>query len=168
MLVVTLVPFDRVSQSVIRNLVTDLDFLPMTCRVHAPLPLAEAAYNPQRMQYRARDLLERVRTVQGEHVLGLVDVDLYASGLNFVFGLAECPGRAAIVSLYRLTAPGNEALFRERVAKEVVHELGHSLGLEHCADPGCVMFFSNSLADTDRKGKRFCATCQAALSAQLP
>lgn len=163
MLVVTLVPFGRVSQSVMRHLVADLDFLPITLRVHAQLPLMETAYDPQRKQYRARDLLERVRAVEGEQVLGLTDVDLYASGLNFVFGLAECPGRAAIVSLYRLHAQGNEALFRERIAKEVMHELGHSLGLEHCADPDCVMFFSNSLADTDRKGKRFCAACQATL-----
>ena len=49
--------------------------------------------------------------------------------------------------------------------KEAVHELGHTRGLGHCADPRCVMAFSNSLADTDRKGKEFCARCTYKLRA---
>ena len=41
----------------------------------------------------------------------------------------------------------------------VNHELGHTQGLGHRADTGCVMAFSNSLVDTDRKGKSFCSCC---------
>ncbi|MBI5166254.1 MAG: hypothetical protein HY998_00750 [candidate division NC10 bacterium] len=33
-------------------------------------------------------------------------------------------------------------------------------GLDHCRDFRCVMFFSNSLLDTDRKGPGFCPRCQ--------
>lgn len=43
--------------------------------------------------------------------------------------------------------------------KEAVHELGHTFGLVHCIDPKCVMFFSNSLADTDNKNTKFCKKC---------
>jgi archaemetzincin len=42
-----------------------------------------------------------------------------------------------------------------------VHELGHVFGLEHCPDPECVMHFSNSLLDTDRKSTSFCSQCRA-------
>jgi DNA polymerase-4 len=90
--------------------------------------------------------------------------DLYAGGLNFVFGLAECPGRAALISLYRLGQEAGEALFRERALKEALHELGHSLSLGHCPDSCCVMHFSNCLADTDRKGSEPCARCTRALA----
>jgi archaemetzincin len=47
--------------------------------------------------------------------------------------------------------------------KEAVHELGHMFGLDHCSDLRCVMHFSNSLADTDRKGRDFCPSCRARL-----
>jgi archaemetzincin len=61
--------------------------------------------------------------------------------------------------LGRLHADDDSALFDARVLKEAVHEYGHTLGLGHCVDPGCVMHFSNTLADTDRKGDWFCPRC---------
>ncbi len=50
-----------------------------------------------------------------------------------------------------------------RALKEAVHELGHTYYLSHCADAKCVMYFSNSLADTDIKGAGFCKRCQQRL-----
>jgi archaemetzincin len=45
-----------------------------------------------------------------------------------------------------------------RTLKEANHELGHTFGLHHCENV-CVMKFSNSLADTDKKPAIFCDTC---------
>ena len=79
------------------------------------------------------------------------------------------PGAAlAVISLARLYPefygqPRDPGLFKARAVKEAVHELGHLLGLGHCPDPACVMAFSNSLADTDRKGPGFCAPCRECL-----
>ena len=89
------------------------------------------------------------------------DVDLYVPGLNFVFGEADILKGIAIISLARLREefyglPSNEDLFKERALKEAVHELGHLYGLRHCTDPDCVMNFSNTLYDTDRKSCKFC------------
>jgi archaemetzincin len=96
--------------------------------------------------------------------LGTVNVDIFVPELNFVFGEAECPGKATLISLWRLRpefhgkAP-NMDLFLERITKEAVHELGHALGLRHCANPFCVMYFSNSIFETDRKQSLFCTKC---------
>jgi archaemetzincin len=103
-----------------------------------------------------------------ELVLGVTGVDLTVPGLNFVFGLADPPNRAALISLARLYPefygqPRDPRRFKERAVKEAVHELGHVLGLGHCPDPTCIMFFSNSLADTDRKGPGFCRRCRERL-----
>jgi archaemetzincin len=109
--------------------------------------------------------LAAVRPQGEEMTLGVTGVDLTAPGLNFVFGLADPRGRVAVISLARLYPefygqPRDPARFKARAVKEAVHELGHLLGLDHCPDPACVMAFSNSLGDTDRKGPGFCPGCR--------
>ena len=116
-------------------------------------------------------VLAAARTPADEVILGVTGVDLYVSGLNFVFGLADPKGRGAVISLARLYPefygqPRDPQLFKARALKEAIHELGHLWGLGHCPDPACIMFFSNSLADTDRKGPGFCASCGELLQKQ--
>jgi len=132
------------------------------------MPLPEDAYSITRRQYNSSLILAKmpafVADCDAERVLGITDVDLYVSHLNFVFGEAECPGRFALISLSRLKPefygqPPDRPLFHKRSVKEAVHEIGHTLGLPHCRNPECVMFFSNSILDTDRKGSTFCERC---------
>jgi archaemetzincin len=139
------------------------------------LPLSEKAFDKKRKQYRSNVILSEVQGYAAEkkdlnRVLGVVDADIFVSELNFVFGEAACPGKAALISLWRLKpefygAPPNMELFAERSLKESVHELGHTLGLKHCSRSSCAMYFSNSIFDTDRKQSLFCDQCylQAAM-----
>lgn len=126
------------------------------------------AYNLTRKQYNSthilNELLKQTRLLDTDRVLGVTDVDIFASHLNFVFGEAQCPGRAALISTHRLRpefygASSDSKLFEMRVLKEAVHELGHTLTLGHCKNPECVMFFSNSIVDTDVKQVSPCNDC---------
>jgi len=97
-------------------------------------------------------------------IVGIADADAYIKGLNFIFGIADPANRSAIVFLERLKyGIANDwrfsELFISRVKKEVVHEVGHVLGLSHCSNRRCVMAFSNSIFDTDYKEWRFCSRC---------
>jgi len=110
-------------------------------------------------------LEKQIQSTPLNRLLGITDYDIYAPGMNFVFGEARLPGRVGVVSTYRLkpTGPERHKLYAERVVKEAVHELGHTLGLNHCEDNSCVMHFSESLEDTDNKSSALCDTCRRAL-----
>jgi archaemetzincin len=145
--------------------------LPVACRIGTPIPIPAEAYNGERKQYLSTALLRCLKKAPaaGGVTIGIADRDLYVPDLNFVFGEAEMGGTACVISLYRLRQEiyclkSDRNLFERRAITEAVHELGHTLGLRHCPDPRCVMFFSNSLVDTDRKGWGLCETCRSVLA----
>ena len=136
-------------------------------RIAERIALPRKSCNPDRGQHLASLLLAVLSPLpgSGDRVLGVADVDIFAAGLNFVFGEADIHGRRAIISLHRLRQefydlPRDANLLWKRALKEAVHELGHTYGVRHCPNPTCVMYFSNSLPDTDFKGWNFCPYCQ--------
>jgi archaemetzincin len=130
--------------------------------------LPSDAYDPSRGQHASGAILAGLGGPERRRetiVLGVTSVDLFAPGLNFVFGEAQPAERKCVISVARLgLTPGGKpaapGLLKERALKEAVHEIGHVLGLGHCGRRTCVMFFSNSILDTDRKGRGFCPACR--------
>ncbi|MDI6640926.1 MAG: archaemetzincin family Zn-dependent metalloprotease, partial [Elusimicrobiota bacterium] len=130
----------------------------------------EFAFNPKRKQYLADKILvagEKFIRDDALILMLIVDKDLYTEGFNYIFG--QSSKRICIVSIYRfkpctvIDTVIEKKLLHDRTVKTVVHEIGHSLGLLHCSNPKCVMFFSNWVGDTDRKGKNFCQRCRLKL-----
>jgi len=140
------------------------------CEVlHPELDLA-SAFNMTRGQYSSSELLAGManRVTPGTwRLLGITSVDLYIPILTFVFGEAQLQGTCAIVSTHRLRQefyglPFDEKLLSQRLLKEAVHELGHTLGLTHCDDVRCVMAASHAVEWIDLKGHHFCSHCAVA------
>jgi len=140
------------------------------------LPVPPRAFVKRRNQYSSNVILNEVEVFslkqeRFHRVLGVVDLDIFVPELNYVFGEAYTPGRAALVSLWRLKPQfyGEKASrdgFKQRAFKEAIHEVAHTLGLQHCPRGLCVMHFSNSIFDTDKKQSLLCDECylQAALA----
>jgi archaemetzincin len=124
--------------------------------------IPKEAYHKARRQYEGAALL-RALSDRETPVLGVTEVDTFVDGLNYIFGLAA--GRKAMISLKRLRQEfyglaEDDELLKQRAQKEAMHELGHVLGLNHCPDQNCVMYFSNSILDTDFKDWRYCGRCE--------
>jgi archaemetzincin len=169
---VLLLPVGRPPWKDVETLSHDLAPEGIVCTVGRFVPLPQSSYDRMRNQYLANAFLAlAAQAFPGladprGRVLAVTEADLYANDLNFVLGMAELPGRTAVISLCRLGWETDQETRRMRALKEAVHELGHTLGLAHCPDAGCVMHFSNTLVDTDRKNHRLCAMCERKLNAR--
>jgi len=126
------------------------------------------AFDPHRGQHNSSLILQQLITKpprDAEKILGILNVDLFIPILTFVFGEAQLNGIGAAVSTHRLQnqfygLPEDREVTSERLLKEAVHELGHTFGLIHCAQPQCVMNASTYAENIDQKSAKLCSQCQ--------
>ncbi len=172
--VVHLLPVGKVDAALLENVRAEISYaLPVSCEL-LPFELdPNPSYHPERQQYHSSEILERMQaTVRAEHwrLLAITAVDLYIPILKYVFGEAQMGGPCALVSYHRLHQEfygleRDEALLAQRLAKECVHELGHTLGLHHCQDYRCAMASAHSVEWIDLREDTLCESCQTKVNA---
>ena len=164
-----LLPVGDIDWRVIETLRTGLlRYFRASCDVLDAIALPDYAFNAERQQYCSSEILNRM----GIHahrgcwrLLAITPVDLYIPILTFVFGEAQMGGPNAVISTFRLRQefyglPADRDLLNDRLLKEAVHELGHTLQLTHCRDYYCAMAPSHAVEWIDLKDSQFCNTCQ--------
>lgn len=165
----TLVPFGKVDVDMLEHVKKGMRLrFKIPVQIGNELRAPEGSFNSFRRQYEANLILNDMEKNFDDKVLAITNNDIYAAGLNFIFGLAKTKSKAAIVSTYRLNpqmynSPPNIDLLKERLLKECIHEFGHLLGMQHCKEQGCVMNASNNIRDIDNKSTDFCHMCQIQL-----
>jgi predicted Zn-dependent protease len=99
--------------------------------------------------------------------LGLTNFPIYSSsdeGLLFLFGEANLKHRCAIVSTHNLLDDNENDVADSRIIKETIHEIGHLiLGAKHCDKDNCVMMFSETIGEIDKKSNYLCEKCKSEL-----
>ena len=154
---VALGPIDPDILRILRAALAKILLLPV--RVLRPKPMPMQTYHLTRQQYNSTQLLEFLlddEETEAFRILGVTAGDLCIPILTFVFGEAQLNGKAAIISVFR---PRGDAggptparpIFLGRLIKLSLHELGHTFGLEHCREDGCLMGFSSNLEKLDSK-----------------
>lgn len=141
------------------------------CRVAASPGGIEPRALPGREQVDADHLLAQLESAEipeGEILLALTGLDLGNPVFTFFFGRARRGGRAALVSLARLSPsfyglPEDEGATARRAVLEILHEIGHLAGLAHCESWTCLMHFCTDVTAIDNRGTTFCEACSAAL-----
>lgn len=109
-------------------------------------------------------------------VLGLTQKDIYTSKKDKngqikkpkskykvwgIMGLATRPGTSAIVSTKRLKT-NDIVRYKDRLLKVILHEIGHNLGLKHCANKKCLMTDAVEKVSTiDNTSLSLCSVCTA-------
>ncbi|MFX1278659.1 MAG: hypothetical protein ACFFA3_04530 [Promethearchaeota archaeon] len=114
--------------------------------------------------------------IKKEEKLGIIilltDLPIYSSSddnIIFMFGETHLKHRCSVVSTLKLKEEfydrtKDEDLFKERILKEIIHEIGHILiGPSHCEREFCVMRFSKDVDEVDRKSYNLCNKCKSKL-----
>ena len=80
-------------------------------------------------------------------------------------GLASFTRPVAVVSKYRCRIGSIDAeQTRSRLAKIAVHEIGHTFGLPHCPQPGCILQDAKGRVSICESMDDLCPSCRAKLA----
>lgn len=124
----------------------------------------ENSYYKPRNRYRADSIIKNLKDNIGKDsvIVGLSHSDISTTYKGIedwgVMGLGYVPGKACVVSDFRLSAKTKQQQFY----KLVLHELGHTAGLPHCKIKTCLMRDAKGGNPLDEE-KEFCKNCKSFL-----
>ena len=128
------------------------------------IPFPENSYYRPRDRYRADSIIKNLKNKIGQDtvIVGLSHFDISTSKNKIqdwgVMGLGYKPGKACVVSNFRLSDKNKSQQFY----KLVLHELGHTAGLPDCAISTCLMRDAEGKNPLDQE-KDFCGSCKSFL-----
>jgi archaemetzincin len=149
-------------------------FYSLPVRILPPIELPQGIDYKPGPRYRAEKLIGLLTGKlpnDGYRILGLTAADISAVNGKIedwgVIGVAEASGRACVISSFRCKMGAKDQLqARVRLAKVAVHEIGHTLGLDHCPTVGCLMQDARGHVSTCDGEFDLCARCRSRLKAQ--
>ncbi|PUU70567.1 Zn-dependent protease [Flavobacterium sp. WLB] len=127
----------------------------------------ENFYSKPRNRYRADSIIKSLKNNIGKDsvIVGLSNSDISTTKNEIkdwgVMGLGYRPGKACVVSDFRLSVKNKNKQFY----KLVLHELGHTAGLPHCAIKTCLMRDAEGGNPLDEE-KDFCNDCKSFLKSK--
>jgi len=168
---IRILPLGNVSQTtlfVVKNSL--IKFYNLKVEVLPEKPLITDLLAKSKTRYEANKILSKFNSDDNLMIITEKDIAIKYKRRNSdewgIFGIGYCPGKTCLVSTFRLKRHATEALFKERMEKVCIHEVGHNLGLNHCKfDPKCIMNDANgTISQVDREKLFFCSRCKKLIS----
>jgi archaemetzincin len=152
-----------------------VEFYGLEVKILPRVPLPKSAWYPPRRRWRAEKILEFLNEKipeDGMRILGLTADDISTTKGSYddwgVLGLGELPGKSGVISSFRARRRAADKLVpRERLAKVAVHEIGHTLGLDHCPTEGCLMHDAEGSVTSCDVEFDLCPRCREKLGARV-
>lgn len=129
------------------------------------LVLPKEYYNKERNRFSGTGLLKDLTRLRKRNVvLGLTDEVIFkANELSPTYGIFGVSPVGAYVAVISSTRPSGKQHSNDHLVKLMMHELGHSFGLNHCSNQHCFMVdaeHGNKFSQTTS----FCNECKAFLN----
>ena len=129
------------------------------------LSLPKEYYNKERNRYSGTGLLKDLSKLRkGNVVLGLTDEVIFkANELSSTYGIFGVSTLGTYVAVISSTLPSGKQHSYDHQVKLMMHELGHSFGLNHCSNQHCFMVdaeHGNKFSQTPS----FCNECKTFLN----
>ncbi|HEY1194692.1 Zn-dependent protease [Flavobacterium sp.] len=127
----------------------------------------EGSFYKPRNRFRADSIIKNLKNNIGKDsvIVGLShsDISTTKNGIKDwgIMGLGYRPGKACVVSDFRLSRKNKN----EQFYKLVLHELGHTEGLPHCKIKTCLMRDAEGGNPFDQE-KSFCNDCKSFLKSK--
>lgn len=159
-----LVPYENFPLSYLKNAATQLAEINPHIKVIAHQHLPKQAFYKQRSRFRADTLIRVLRDQFGKDTLAIglttKDISITKNGVNDwgIYGLGFRPGKACVISIFRL-----EKNKQDQLQKVILHEIGHTLGLNHCKVKNCYMRDAEG-GNPLNELTQFCASCSRKLN----
>jgi archaemetzincin len=173
--VVALLPLGKVRPEYLERIAHELRTrMRVRIRVEPPRDLPADAFHAPRRRWRAEKLLDFIDAHPPPgawKVVAVTEAEISTTKGDIpdwgIAGLGQVDGLACVVSahIYKKHSKTQAVLLR-RLGDLAVHEFGHTLGLDHCEAPGCVMADAKgkALSSADRSSGHFCPRCLGLLA----
>jgi len=152
-------PYENVSHQHIEYVAAKLKRYNKNVIINPAVNLPAAAFYKPRNRYRADSIIRLLSAVTAKNnvTIGITAKDISTAKDTHedwgIMGLGYCPGKACVISSYRLKKDKNNSLF-----KVAIHELGHTQGLPHCPVANCFMRDAEGGNPLDEETE-FCKSC---------
>ncbi|RYD97912.1 MAG: matrixin family metalloprotease [Sphingobacteriales bacterium] len=146
------------------TIIAQIKSLGATVVLNDNLPVPKSFYYSPGKRYRADSLIRFLKTRVGKDsiIVGILNEDISTTKDGIpdwgVMGLGYRPGNSCVVSSFRI----NKNKRAEQLYKVIVHEIGHTEGLDHCPEKTCLMRDAAGGNPLDEE-KNFCERCKAHL-----